>query len=41
MFLDTKFTESVVIQMTGIVYEIVYFNLGVIMTWLLLVNLHT
>ena len=32
--------SSVVIQMTGIVYRIIYFGLGFIMILLLLMNLH-
>ena len=30
VFLDTRFRESVVIQMTGILYKIVYFGFGFI-----------
>ena len=40
MFLDTRFIETVVIQMTGILYKIIYFGLGFIMILPLLMNLH-
>ena len=35
VFLDTRFIESVVIQMTDILYEIIYIGLGFIMILLL------
>ena len=40
MFPDTRFTEFVVIQMTGILYKVIYFGLDFIMILLLLMNLH-
>ena len=39
-FLDTMFKESVVIQMTGIVQEIIYLGLGFIMILLLLMMIY-
>ena len=38
--LNTRFIESVVIQMNGILYEIVYFGLAFITILLPLMNLH-
>ena len=40
MCIDTRFIESVVIQMTSILYIFVYFGLDFIMLFLLLMTLH-